>query len=318
MNTEITNGQVTLLYDEVVIDSYLLEAFKMQAIQQGDLIPGTSLTGNDYLQKVRRMADIAHDIMESVLLPDLFDRLPLKKNGEYPVNRTIPVFADQTIRATTRNGRLEKTELVLAICTHETISQDLIDLGCRIDDDGLDNTTARLTIIEKEDTRKLVPLLDANLNARSAKPKNLPRNKVVPGGIYRDKHGTDYLYLGTLRLMDRRDWARAEPPYVYLKMTPAAYELFNNASSLNDFISQWLDANYKASLDTQNKLSWRQSPLSFVEAVNDAFVGDNLTPANDINGDKSAWKPLCSISGTDIFIVTGTKEYACDVQTLYL
>lgn len=203
---DITNGKTTLELDVDSLDKCLAEASKMKTEYGVNTIPDMNCTGDAYYDKAIQLIDIANRIMDGTLVPDILDHIPLKKNGEFITNRLIPIFTNHLVYAVQYDTHLEKEELILAIRTYETLPSYLKNFGCIISQKE-SPTLATLTITQKLGASKIYPLLDKDLNVLDIKTKTsyIPAEDVIPGCIYREKSGTEYLYLGQLQLTWNKD-----------------------------------------------------------------------------------------------------------------
>lgn len=91
---EITNGKVSVYLDEFNIQCWKDTAEKVAEYYGNNIIPESKLTGAQYKQKVDQMIDVAYGIMNGTVAPDILNQIPLKKDGTFQADKTIPVFSN--------------------------------------------------------------------------------------------------------------------------------------------------------------------------------------------------------------------------------
>lgn len=91
---EITNGKVSVYLDEFNIQCWKDTAKKVSEYYGNNVMPESKLTGVQYKQKVDQMIDVAYGIMNGTVASDIFNQIPLKKDGTFQADKTIPIFSN--------------------------------------------------------------------------------------------------------------------------------------------------------------------------------------------------------------------------------
>ena len=91
---EITNGITSIYLDEFNISCWRDVAKRIEKQYQDDRVPTTKISGIEYCKRINQMIDIAEKIIKKEMIPNIFDLIPIKKDGTFQVNRTIPIFSN--------------------------------------------------------------------------------------------------------------------------------------------------------------------------------------------------------------------------------
>lgn len=283
---EISNGVSSIFLDEDNMAYCLMMAEEVQKQYGSNKIPDMNITGDDYLLNVKEMIQVAEDIIDGKLLPDIFDLIPIKKDKTFTKNRTIPIFLNNIIDAAAYEGYVEKNELMLSIVTHGTWTYDKhYDLS-----EETTKNRARLCITWKEGAKKIVPLLskDLKVNDITTKATYLKDNDVKAGCIYKEKSGSEYLYLGKIVIIKGYDikntvlYHSIRPCHTYIRVTKKIMDFIDKAKSFDDFLQMYVDSKIKSFYD-ELPLSMRESPRKFVEKTNNKFEDKDFSVVNDSN-----------------------------------
>lgn len=200
---EITNGTVTVRLDEYNMKKMLDKARAMKSQYGANKVvtwmdprdPSekvyASYTGDKYCERVEKMVDVAYRVMSGELVPDLLERLPLKKDGTFKQDQTIVIFDGKISDAATYDYYTSGDKMCLGITTGDDYyseNKGAVRVG---------ENTGRLAIITLNTTRKLYPLLNEELEIQDIKTKTryLKQDEVKLGSVYAEKSGTKYLYV---------------------------------------------------------------------------------------------------------------------------
>lgn len=269
---EITNGKVSVYLDEFNIQCWKDAAEKVAEHYGNNIIPESNLTGIQYKQKVEKMIDVAYSIMDGAVAPDIFNQIPLKKDGTFQADRTIPVFSNgigyvDTYIGANSNSYIDACGVQLCIFAeqsefgHEPADYDQMEFCSK--------TRAKLVIRERNGlVKKYLLNADMSVNDIVSRAKNLKDTDVKPGSVYAEKSGTEYLYLGRIGY----DFKHSKSGhYVYIRYTKKIQPLIdkakdNGVSSLNDF-------NVNVLLPDADKFTFsrRDNARKFVKEVKKIF-----------------------------------------------
>lgn len=245
-NKEISNGTVTVFLDEHNIARMLDEADKIKEEYGGQKVEGARCTGDEYHDRIQKLAEIAHGIMDGTICPDLFEHLPLKKDGTFKMDQPIPIFDGKIDRIYGEYGTGDKIMIAITAGEHVTTGYS----GWR----DTTPTLARLSIATRQTSKKTVPLLDENLEIQDIKTKKtyLKDDAIAAGSTYIEKSGTVYLYLG-----------KKGNEHIYTRWTKKMQKLAASADTLADLI---------AAMDAEKpSLSRREHPRKFTELGETVF-----------------------------------------------
>lgn len=269
---EITNGKVSVYLDEFNIQCWKDATEKVAEHYGNNIIPESNLTGIQYKQKVEKMIDVAYSIMDGAVAPDIFNQIPLKKDGTFQADRTIPVFSNgigyvDTYIGANSNSYIDACGVQLCIFAeqsefgHEPADYDQMEFCSK--------TRAKLVIRERNGlVKKYLLNADMSVNDIVSRAKNLKDTDVKPGSVYAEKSGTEYLYLGRIGY----DFKHSKSGhYVYIRYTKKIQPLIdkakdNGVSSLNDF-------NVNVLLPDADKFTFsrRDNARKFVKEVKKIF-----------------------------------------------
>lgn len=270
--SEITNGKVSIYLDEFNVKCWKDAAEKVAEYYGSNIIPESNLTGVQYKQKVEKMIDVAYGIMDGSVAPDIFNQIPLKKDGTFQADRTIPVFSNgigyaDTYIGANSNSYIDACGVQLCIFAersefgHEPTDYDQTEFCSK--------TRAKLVIRKRNGiVKKYLLNADISVNDIISKAKNLKDTDVKPGSVYAEKSGTEYLYLGRVDY----DFKHSKSGhYVYIRYTKKIQALIdkakdNEVSSLNDF-------NVNVLLPDADKFTFsrRDNARKFVKKVKKIF-----------------------------------------------
>lgn len=185
---EITNGKVSVYLDEFNIQCWKDAAEKVAEHYGSNVIPESNLTGIQYKQKVEKMIDVAYSIMDGAVAPDIFNQIPLKKDGTFQADRTIPVFSNgigyvDTYIGANSNSYIDACGVQLCIFAeqsefgHEPADYDQMEFCSK--------TRAKLVIRERNGlVKKYLLNADMSVNDIVSRAKNLKDTDVKPGSVY--------------------------------------------------------------------------------------------------------------------------------------
>lgn len=227
--------------DEFNIQCWKDTAEKVAEYYGNNIIPESKLTGAQYKQKVDQMIDVAYGIMNGTVAPDIFNQIPLKKDGTFQADKTIPVFsngigyANVYINANS-NSYIDACGIQLCIFSersefgHEPADYDQMEFCSK--------TRAKLVIRERNGlVKKYLLNADMSVNDVVSRAKNLKDADIKPGSVYAEKSGTEYLYLGWCDYNFKQD---DKCQHVYLRYTKKIQALIDKAkksgiATVNDF-----------------------------------------------------------------------------------
>lgn len=271
-STEISNGKVTVRLDEYNLKKMLAKAEQVKT-QYGPNKVVTwvnpqdpahkeyaSYTGDKYYERVKKMVDVAHGIMDESLVPDLLSVLPLKKDGTFKRDQTIVLFDGKISDAATYDYYTTGDKMCLGITTGgDWWSENKGDVK-------VDGNTGRLAIVTLNTTRKLYPLLNEKLELQDIKTrtKYIKQADVKPGWVYEEKSGTKYLYFGIVDTGDP-NWM----PHYYARYTKKLEKLAKQATSLAELA--YLVGKEDCSVST------RVNPRKFVAEIEEAQPTATIT-----------------------------------------
>lgn len=179
---------------------------------------------------------------------------------------------------------------MLCITTEETYYS--------VDTDGLEDDSpnrARLCIYSVDGAKQIIPLLsnDFTINDIKTKTVYLDKNTIKPGCIYKEKSGTEYLYLGDvdfdscdIRVFKELASERGEVYkytrsnynvrymcHSYIRMTKAIRKIHNESPNMIEFLKRYAEEEiYDRGKRDLSSMSARCTPRKFVSCVNDKFA----------------------------------------------
>ena len=319
---EISNSTSSIFLDEYNLAYHLLNAQNLQKQYGPNKINDMNITGDEYLKRIQTIIQVAHDIMDGKLMSTdtFFDSIPVKKDKTFQANKTIPIFTNGLIDAAAYDGYVEKNELMLCLVPHGTWTYAAhYDLS-----QETTKNRARLCIKYKQGAKKIVPLInkDLSINDILTKTKYLSNDMIKAGGIYKEKSGTEYLYLGKIIIGTHYDiiWRPQSSLYhTYIRITKKIQTLIDNSNSLDEFFKQYVDLKIKRTDDDLN-LSQRFNPRKFTEETSAPFIHSPFSITNSVknicNSDNYTYK--CLFTKTEIDYPYNDKNKTIDVPYIIL
>lgn len=267
-NKEITNGTAAIRLDEYNMSKMLDKAKAIKARYGSDKVvtwenPNdvndkmyASYTGDKYYERVKKMCDVAYQLMEGDIVPRLFEKLPLKKDGTFKQEQTIIVFDGKISDIETYDGYVSGSKMFLGITTGDDFYSEYDSKGSI----AVAARTARLAIMTMKTTRKFYPLLNEELEVQDIKTKTkyLKQADVKPGSVYAEKSGTKYLYVGVAD--HRRGCCPSSNDYhLYVRYTKKIEQAVKGCESLEELqdVLEEIELNW----------SCRENPRKFVSLV---------------------------------------------------
>lgn len=160
---EIRGPHASVFLDEYNIEYYLRQADRALKKYGENRMTGSRMTGNQFHEKINEMVDVANQIMNKKLLPNLFDSIPIKKDGTFQSNKKIYLFENGTNSFMDENIYPKPFRLALCIVPHGTwegySEYDKSEIVSKY--------RARLAIVELKILNKSKVLLDRDLSVRS-------------------------------------------------------------------------------------------------------------------------------------------------------
>lgn len=264
----VTNGKLKILLYNDDIQRWIEQA-NMYAMQLEEDIKSGMYSGrlqpSDYITETNRLLAIANRI---IAMPEIFDYIPLTKAGLMPLNRNI-LIADskcEVVRNYDNNAvSINKLQLRLTDCY---LTEEEIRTGKR------SNLAKSLEIRMYNITGKQQPVIDeyGRLNIiKTTKPTSYIKDKNIPGRVYTEKSGTNYLYLGKLSiqmtaLYDTGKIDRYNPSvgYFYIRMTEKLKAKIQGIKDMNTLYRVLADMYKEISNGWVTKCSIRENPRKFI------------------------------------------------------
>ena len=293
---EIYGAGLSIFYDEENFNHYLEHAKKIKDVCGKSKLPNTNITGEDYYRKIYELVKIANMIINQEKVPNLFDLIPLKKDGTFQKARRIYIYDNGISYCETDSvgeyitGRI----IALAIVPYGINPwYEFMDMNEKVDEHR-----ARLAITIVSGVRKLYPLLDRNLKIQDIKTNAtyIKQSDLKPGRIYKEKSGTEYLFLGGISIVLRDGpcpYLTSKRKHIdgcdYLRVTKKVRDLLDGCDSLDEFLERWAHAKLKTDNTDELRFSTRSRTClrKFVEEVDNPcpkgwdkvnIVGPNATP----------------------------------------
>lgn len=274
---EVFGDNASVFLDERNLAYYENEALKFLKEHPNDPIwEDSKVTGTQYYDKIKELITVANDLMDGkITSQNLMDLLPLKKNGTFIENRRIPIFKNGISYGANYYDYVTAGALCLCVITHGSWGYDKgYDLKHRVSPNR-----ARIAITVIETGKKITPLINKDLTLNDIKSKivYLKQTDIHPGCIYKEKSGTEYLYLGDVNLVHTKpeysgyykrpknwdEYARHE----YIRMTKKLKEWYDSEDSIFDFMMKYA-MKYEPE---EMPLSMRENPRKFTALVDDKF-----------------------------------------------
>ena len=294
---EISNGTSIIFLDTYNLDWHLDNAVKIQKKYGSNKIEDMKITGDSYLEKVRQMIQVANDIMDGKLVPDIFDQIPIKKDKTFQENRTIPIFMNGVINAASYDSYVNKQELMLCIVPYGTWIHDKhFDLS-----EETNKKRAKLCLVWHDGAKKIVPLIakDLSINDIKTKASYLKDDDIKAGCIYKEKSGSEYLYLGNILIIDEEDirlgYRIDYTCHTYIRMTKKVQAIIDKSSSLDEFLKLYAQ-DIMAKEYKSLPLSYRENPRKFVEMTAGPFINSQFSVTNPTNVKPCNIKYLFSVT----------------------
>ena len=231
----------------------------------------SKVTGTQYYDKIKELITVANDLMDGeITSQNLLDLLPIKKDGTFIENRKIPIFKNGISYGANYYDYVAAGSLALCVITHNTWCYDKsYDLK-----QPVSKKRARLAITIIETGKKIVPLInkDRTLNDIKKKAVYLKQEDVHPGCIYKEKSGSEYLYLGKVSFIHTkpefgRYYKSANKSHEYIRMTKKLREWYDSEDSILNFMVKYTQK-YEPE---EMPMSRRENPRKFTELVDDRF-----------------------------------------------
>lgn len=274
----LTNEKLSIILDNDGINKYRKIAQQLQLKYGNQTMRSSNLTGNQYYNKIEEMINVATQIINKNLIPNIFDVIPLKKDGTF-FNHNVVIFYNHcTYFAESTYEYLDVSSVILCLTPYYKSSK-------------IDNTKMILTLAVLNTAKKLYPLLDSNLHVQDIKTKTkyIPNHLVQTGAIYKEKSGTQYLYLGQIdiRIIPTQYLQNPQKPYphdytgyyTYVRITKAIKEYIQKSTCLDDLFI-FLIQNKKTGIHEPPSLSIRYNPRKFTEQVEFPFCQNGWKNVN--------------------------------------
>ena len=301
---EYTDETLSIFLDKTNMEFYSDLAATLAAKYKDTKIENMTITGNQYLERTKQMIQVAHDLINGKLVPDLFRKIPgiRKKDRTFTENRKIPIFKNSLYDAENYYDYVDKSELVLCIITHGTWDfHQPYDMSQTVSP-----TRARLALTDIHGAKKIYPLLNKDLSVNDivSRTKYLKQDQICPGGIYQEKSGTNYLYLGNISILNDKSYdiqKQFDPndpqkqgvytSHCYIRMTKKIQKIIDESPNMDVFLQNYI----RPYLNTDCEvipLSTRMNPRKFVTEISMPYPA-GFSRTNDPS------KPLFSIETID-------------------
>ena len=226
----VTNGKLKILLYDADITMWVEQGELWAQQLEGDIKAGMykgKLKPSDYITETQRLIQIAEKIL---LMPDIFDYIPLTKAGLMPLNRSILLADSKCERLDYNSGTIHDNRLQLRLTDCYLTPEDIIS-GKR------SNLAKSLEIRFFNDNGNQKPIMDDNgriIISKVSRPTNCIEVQ-IPGRVYRDKSGVEHLYLGKLQVqtMVMHPAGKQEEPnksvgHFYIKLTDSLKSRINS------------------------------------------------------------------------------------------
>lgn len=296
---EIYNGDLSIFYDEENFNHYLVHAKKIKDVCGKSKLANTNITGEDYYRKIYELVKVANMIMNKEKAPNLFDLIPLKKDGTFQKARRIYIYDNGISYCETDSAGeyISGERIALAIVPYGINPwYEFMDMNEKVDEHR-----ARLAITIVSGVRKLFPLLDRSLKVQNIKTKStyIKQEDLKPGKIYKEKSGTEYLFLGGISIVS---YPSTTPNLIltsknkhiygceYLRVTKKVRDVLDGCNSLDEFLEKW--AHVKLKTDNTEELGFssrgRMSLRKFIEETSNpcpkGWIKVNMSAPNATPG----------------------------------
>lgn len=258
MVKEISSSGLSLFYDEYNFSHYINEAKMLKDKYGKSKIAGINISGEEYYNRICELNTIANDIMDKKILTNIFDLIPLKKDRTFQKSRRVYLF-DNGISyfEPDRGGEyISGKRIALAIVPYGINTWfEYLDMA-----EVVDKHRARIAITIVFGIRKIYPLLDKSLKVNDIKSKVTYINQadLEPGAIYKEKSGTEYLFLGGIHIVERLStkpyhFLTSKDKHIdgckYLKVNKKVKDLLDDCESLDEFLEKWAKVKLKENYD---------------------------------------------------------------------
>lgn len=297
-NREINGVNASVFLDEYNMEYYLRQADRALKKYGRNRMSRSRMTGEQFYEKIHEMVDVANQIMNKTLVPNLFDLIPLKKDGTFQKARRIYIYDNGISYCETDSAGeyISGERIALAIVPYGINPwYEFMDMNEKVDEHR-----ARLAITIVSGVRKLYPLLDRSLKIQNIKTKStyIKQEDLKPGKIYKEKSGTEYLFLGGISIVS---YPSTTPNLIltsknkhiygceYLRVTKKVRDVLDGCNSLDEFLEKW--AHVKLKTDNTEELGFssrgRTSLRKFIEETSNPcpkgwikvnMSGPNATP----------------------------------------
>lgn len=304
----IVNKIITILQKDnvtIIINNYRIGKWKQIA---ADAIAGNIGTDDidcdaaTYADEITRLVGIAERITKHDAL-DVFDYLPLTKAGT--LNRTKNILlADSKVTTTYNGDYFSRKGLQLRLEWYyidHNVQQAI----------GKNTEAITLRIDWFDASKKMEPVFDRNDQPHlvtQTRASYLKDSDLIPGHVYAEKSGTEYLYLGRLPIKEETFFFKGTKPpqgiiptqngfvhdlsrdYLHLKWTKKLQAMLASAKDITDF------ACIMAATDKQegpwyHKASVRTNPRKFVSEICTVFDGTQVRPHIERTKDFPDYRP---------------------------
>lgn len=295
---EICSGDLSIFYDEENFNHYLEHAKKIKDVCGKSKLANTNITGEDYYRKIYELVQVANMIMNKEKAPNLFDLIPLKKDGTFQKARRISIYDNgiSYCESDSAGEYISGERITLAIVPYGINPwYEFMDTNEKVDEHR-----ARLAITIVSGVRKLYPLLDRGLKIQNIKTKStyIKQEDLKPGAIYKEKSGTEYLFLGGISIVS---YPSTFPNLIltskhkhiygceYLRVTKKVKDVLDGCNSLDEFLEKWAHVKLKTGVTEELGFSsrGRTSLRKFIEETSNPcpkgwikvnMSGPNATP----------------------------------------
>lgn len=250
------------------------------------MMKGLDCDVQTYISEMTRLTDLADRIARHDDL-DVFSYLPTTKAGTFAKNKNI-LLADTKCSQTYNGEYFSKKSLQLRL-EWPWYVPDYVRQA--VDTDNL----MILQVAMYDASKKMEPIFDEHGNPHivaRTKASYLKPDSLVPGHVYREKTGTEYLYLGILPVKTELFLAKdGEYPdgvvpsegdvcdfsksYAHIRWTAKLRDAIGAPKDLTDFLTAYTDI----VPEWRDKVSLRAKPRSFTEEVCEVFDGTVVHPA---------------------------------------
>ena len=272
----LTNRTLKILIPKDIADqAEELIKSTLPRLQAGNIV--TKLDETQWAAEIRRLAGIAQRITQDFPNKlDIFEFLPLTKNGKFPGNQNILIADSKCV-----TGTNEKYPV------RQSIQVRLMPYWASLEDFANDKKQKDTRILELhwfDSLRKTTPIFDENnipTKPVTVKTEYLDDSKIKPGHVYEEKTGCQYLVLDGIRFqaeLDTHGYPYTTPEHVagytchvYIRWTKTLKTAMGTANDINTLMHIMAENDKDTPWTYTSKLSARQSPRKFVRHVRKAL-----------------------------------------------